>query len=154
MYICNECGMLVELLPEHKEYVPFGDDYVPMSVEDDCCRCGGYFDEAARCTICGEYVSCDELTNDVCQACCDKEMTYETALDYLKERGLLKDFCKRYFESNYGESLEEKINKELALWFKRQAANDKIFGKSGFLCEVKGFIKEDIPDWTEYLSEG
>lgn len=154
MYICDRCGTLVDELPTCKEYEPYGDSYVPRTVSDDYCRCGGYFDEAARCLICGEYFSCDDLTNDVCQICSEEEITYETALDYLSKRGILKDFCNRFFESNYGESLDEKINKELAVWFKRQAENDKIFSKFGFLSDVKQFIKEDIPDWTEYLSEG
>lgn len=73
MYICNECGTLVEDLPTYKEYHPYGDSYAVEILSDDRCICGGEFEEAERCEDCQEYFVSDSLTDGLCADCYREE---------------------------------------------------------------------------------
>ena len=76
MYICDECGALVEDLPKLSEYIPCGDRYVEheyYSCECQMCDYGQYV-EADICEQCGEYYPKD--FTGLCETC--KKETFET----------------------------------------------------------------------------
>ena len=73
MFKCYDCEatfsesrIYTEKMGEH-----FG---VPAYASFSCCpECGGNFDEAVQCKICGEYFFEDELDDGICEMCIDEE---------------------------------------------------------------------------------
>ena len=72
MFKCYDCEatfseprIYTEKMGEH-----FG---VPAYASFSCCpECGGNFDEATQCKICGECFFEDELTEELCEICLDE----------------------------------------------------------------------------------
>lgn len=72
MYICDKCGTETASLPTFEEKRPIG--YETMT--DWSCFCGGEFEKAEPCEVCGKYFPEDDLTNGMCSSC------YEGSDDY------------------------------------------------------------------------
>ena len=74
MYICFDCG---ELFEEPKHYVEtHGLDYPPYETWKGCPVCGGAYDDAMECSICGNYITGDYIEDDgvfVCDNCYEDE---------------------------------------------------------------------------------
>jgi hypothetical protein len=67
MYICTECGDVVEELPYGSENVPYGNDYATWEYsETDCEHCDGQYVEAMQCPICKEWISVEEKVHNDC----------------------------------------------------------------------------------------
>lgn len=72
MFKCYDCEatfseprIYTEKMGEH-----FG---VPVYASFSCCpECGGNFDEATQCKICGEWFFEDELDDGICEMCIDE----------------------------------------------------------------------------------
>lgn len=70
MFICNECGEVFEEPRRWEEHHPYGMTYA-TEYWSECPRCGGGYEEARQCTICGEYVAqtmdgmCDECYEEI-----------------------------------------------------------------------------------------
>lgn len=81
MYICNECGETCEDedLKVTKNWSEFQGQPVCEEQTDYACDCGGEFEEAERCPLCGDYITSDKI---VCDECAEDNATVETALEY------------------------------------------------------------------------
>lgn len=75
MFICNKCGNIIEeeaYLPRcHQREEVWG--HIEEWVEMDCCPCGGTYEEAHECKICGNV-----CLDSICEDC----LTFENAIDY------------------------------------------------------------------------
>ena len=85
MYICNKCGFVAEVLPATRLD---GDCYRAGSYEYDYAHhgCGGIFEEAEECEICGKIVPQKAIAaHHVCTWCVDAAMQDEaTAVETLR----------------------------------------------------------------------
>ena len=81
MWICNECGDTCEEedLKTCKNWSEFWGQPVCEEQTDFACDCGGEYEEAKRCPICGDYITSDKI---VCDECAEDNATVETALEY------------------------------------------------------------------------
>ena len=151
MYICLECGRDFDNPSNWTE--PHGEDMC------GCPYCGGCAEEAEECEICGEYHLEDDLINGVCKDCIEKEIEYDTALGYFKNRNLLCDFFLMYYWGCAG-SIKDKeeydsneINDVLKNVFNEKSEAEKKIGGNHFLKIIKEYILDDADDFSEYLRE-
>ena len=81
MYICNECGETCEDedLKFTKNYSEFQGQPVCEEQTDYACDCGGQYEEAKKCPLCGDYITSDKI---VCDECAEDNATVENALEY------------------------------------------------------------------------
>lgn len=157
MYICTQCNHIFEegeqriVREKQGEYFGFP-AYEEYSI---CPVCGGQYDEATDCSICGECHLEEDLTNGICDECLDKEVDYDKLLKFLTETDELKYFVLEFFfsSSRFGDELEKAINNELTLWFKRKVFEEKLNNKTEFLDILKKYTKTDPYGWSEFLSE-
>lgn len=72
MFICDNCGKIVEDLPKTRYYhnVP-GNSAVSGYIEeaDDECGCGGNYFEAGECERCGDLFPRKKDWQTVCEKC-------------------------------------------------------------------------------------
>ncbi len=70
-YICTRCGHVKDELPYITEKHPYGDGYAEERLPDFSCCCGGEYESALTCKMCGEAKS--EADNyfyeDICDDC-------------------------------------------------------------------------------------
>ena len=157
MYICTQCNHIFEegeekiIRENHGEYFGFP-AYEEYSI---CPVCGGQYDEAVDCSICGECHLEEDLTNGICDECLDKEVDYDKVLEFLQQTDDLKYFVFEFFFStaHFGDDVEKAINKELAWWFKRKVFDEKLNSKTEFLDILKKYTKTDPYGWSEFLNE-
>lgn len=66
MYICKDCGQVVDELPTYTEREECWGHYEEFEYVDNC-YCGGEWSEAVQCCCCGEYFDLDrkELSKEV-----------------------------------------------------------------------------------------
>lgn len=114
MFKCYDCeitfsepGIYTEKMGEH-----FG---TPAYEIFSCCpECGGCFDEAAQCKICGEYFFEDELDDGICENCIDeKKQEYRYNVKACYE--VLKE-----------ETMQIGINPVLAILLKRSEIEEEL----------------------------
>ena len=81
MWICNECGETCEDedLKVTKNWSEFWGQSVCEEQTDYSCDCGGEYEEAERCPLCGDYITGDK---SICDECAEDNATVETALEY------------------------------------------------------------------------
>lgn len=80
MYICDKCGKQVDELAMYTQYENLDGQRVPtMEYEIDDCHCGGTYQEAKKCPICGEYYYNDEVY-ECCEKCFEENLTLENCL--------------------------------------------------------------------------
>lgn len=76
MYICDKCGEQVEYLETTVQYETFdGRRYPSMEYEIETCHCGGQYQEATKCPVCGDWRIEDD--RDCCESCFEKITTPE-----------------------------------------------------------------------------
>ena len=85
MYICEDCGIIVEELQKYKESRPYGEGYVfEEYYEATCHHCQGLLVEAELCPICNTvYINAE--SEDICSNCIEDNQNYETALVFGQE---------------------------------------------------------------------
>ena len=157
MYICTKCNHIfgegeAKVIHENQ-----GECFGFPAIESfsACPICEGEYEEAAKCSICEEYYLEEDLTNDICDECLDKEIDYDKVLKFLTTTEELKYFVFNFFftEKTFGDALEKAINDELVWWFKRKVFDEKLNNKTEFLDILKKYIKTDPYGWSEFLSE-
>ena len=81
MWICNECGDTCEEedLKTCKNWNEFWGQPVCEEETDYSCACGGDYEEASKCPVCGDYITPDKI---VCDECSEDNATVETALAF------------------------------------------------------------------------
>ena len=80
MFICNECGKIVERLPMGKQC--HGHTSLGFAIEEkvvEPCSCGGEFVEATECKVCGNHFDNSNLFG-VCESCLEEHETVGEAL--------------------------------------------------------------------------
>ena len=70
MFKCNECE--AEFLEPKitRDVIPYGNSEIPGPAQACCPFCGGPFDEAKICELCGDSYT-DSKHNGVCDGCID-----------------------------------------------------------------------------------
>lgn len=68
-YICNRCRNVTDELPYIKEKHPYGDGFAEEKITDTACFCGGEYESARECKMCGEIKS--EADNYFYEGICD-----------------------------------------------------------------------------------
>ncbi len=70
-YICTRCGFITDELPKITERHPVGDGYGEETLSSWIHSCGGEFDCAKTCKICGKTKSEEEslFHGDICEDC-------------------------------------------------------------------------------------
>ena len=81
MLKCKKCGCLFEEGEEKVIIEKHGLDCPPYEEIRVCPECGGDYEEAVECEICGEHYLEDELHGGVCD-CCIKEKTNDADFCY------------------------------------------------------------------------
>lgn len=105
MFICNDCGKtFLEPAITH-DSVPYGESSVAGPAQASCPRCGGNFETAKECELCGEWVIGELNGVTVCFEClCDLKKRLhnlitenfnepeQTVLDALFEEGVYGEY--------------------------------------------------------------
>lgn len=65
-YKCMECGNVFEEGDQVIYKEPRGNFYEEIAT---CPKCGGAYEDAIQCDICGEYFLYDELKGGICESC-------------------------------------------------------------------------------------
>ncbi len=140
MFICNCCGGLKEELETYREDFEHFGNCGSRYVEDAYCSCGGEYVEATECPACGNWVGEEEI-GIVCHNCKDEIYSEQNALEYLKYKGLEKDFYINYFTDS-----ETKIaSSELLEICKKEWQKD--FNKGEIL---ENFIVDGFNDYAQW----
>lgn len=75
MFICNECGYVFDEPATFSEHHPYGSGTATETFA--CCpSCKGPFDEAVKCSSCGEYFAEEDLEDGMCADCIKEDMKY------------------------------------------------------------------------------
>lgn len=145
MYICTECGRIMENPSSWTE--PHGEDMC------GCSYCGGAVEEAVECKICGEYHLEDYLMNGICKKCLTDSINCQSAFRYLKETKRFRDF---FLVWSWG--IAERVNDDkecpeidrtlMAIFRLNEAENPKLFEN-----ELRKYILDDIYEWSEFLAK-
>lgn len=70
MYKCYSCGATFSEPKTDYDLVPYGSGYVKHASGESCPYCGGDYDKASVCELCGDsFFEEDSNHNDVCQSC-------------------------------------------------------------------------------------
>lgn len=110
MYICDECGKVVETLPVSRDSVPYGEGCAYYEYAESECSCGGEYVEATKC-LCGKWISEEEKYH---KECIKPYRTLDNALEigsWQMEKLEINDFIISVFG-------KENINKILIEVFK------------------------------------
>lgn len=91
-YICTRCGFLTDELPKMTERHPVGDGYSEETVSSWVHSCGGEFDCAKTCKICGETKSEEDnlFHGDICEQCLKMASTDFDLVKKCSDKGNVK----------------------------------------------------------------
>lgn len=136
MFKCYDCEatfseprIYTEKMGEH-----FG---FPAYESFSCCpECGGSFDEATQCKICGEYFFDDELDDGICEECLEEK------------KGEYRYNVKACFEVLKDETTQIEINPVLAMLLKRSEIEEELL-KTLLECSSIdcSSVIEEYKDW-------
>lgn len=152
MYKCDKCGKEIERLPIVTDYVPYGDTNVPLDSTDEDCSCGGIFEEAFKCDICGEikirtdnkasgYGMCDDCLKklskdfDVVRKAYKEDNKSDEAIEYLI------DMCS-------AKSISEVLWEYLISIYKTSSFCEKQITEA-----MSAYVTYDLADFAERLCE-
>lgn len=99
MYKCDDCGAVVEELDSYREYHDELDECPYEEMTDWDCICGGHFQEAKECPVCGGFYLEEESEYDWCQSCLDEYKTPDIIQLYIdSEEEFQREF---YFNGRF-----------------------------------------------------
>lgn len=92
MMICNQCKRMVEddQMEITSSYIGDYGDSPCFEKTENGCPCGGSYEQAIKCKVCGEYVSEKDVFSvdqPICRVCLTEMATVENAIAYSKEKG-------------------------------------------------------------------
>ena len=95
MMICNQCKRMVEddQMEITSSYIGDYGDSPCFEKTENGCPCGGSYEQAIKCKVCGEYVSEKDVFSvdqPICRVCLTEMATVENAMAYSKEKGATK----------------------------------------------------------------
>lgn len=147
MYICKDCGDTFDVAKSATEFQPYGNGYVAEPEHYVCPYCGGEFEEAQQCEICGEYCTSSDIHNGVCSYCLEEEFDDIDRLiqysDSITKGGEINDFVKWCFKNNT-EKMNSALKEALKLYF---SLNKSIYAK--FLTEYIAEDPDNMADWVK-----
>jgi predicted nucleotidyltransferase len=81
MYICENCGKIIEEVPFDYEYWNLSDGFnnAKKIIHEQDCSCGGSYEKAKECEICGDYIK--ESGIDICEKCLEDYKTLDIVLE-------------------------------------------------------------------------
>ena len=138
MWICNDCGAVFE---EPRQTHNGGTYDEPWT---ECPVCGGGYERAELCDICGCWKHPDDMASKhCCDGCAERERTVENALRFLKDCKKEKDFFVDWlFDSTT-------VNASVALIYLCKSVW-KAMGEHG-QAELRDFISENKEEFAEWL---
>lgn len=107
-----------------------------------CCPICGVDDmsETETCKVCEKEFIDGEIYNGICLDCLWKSITYDIALAYMKDQGLLARFMLTdWFGAGEIDHTSPELDRHLEETFRRMVANDKLLRKTEFLAACKLF---------------
>lgn len=107
-----------------------------------CCPNCGVDDigDTEECEICGKEFIDGEIYNGICLDCLWKSITYDIALAFIKDQGLLARFMLTdWFGAGEIDHTSPELDRHLEETFRRMVANDKLLRKTEFLAACKLF---------------
>lgn len=121
MLICDNCGHLAD---ENELEILHDKDYIDCGVGQLCirddtfyseCPCGGKWEQATECAVCGEWFL-DSNYHNVCKNCLTENMTFKNALNVgaeedCKEKVKINGYLAYEFTT---EQIEKILKRELA----------------------------------------
>lgn len=98
MYLCKECGAVMEQTSEFIDRHPYGEGYAEERW-GICPHCGSaMIEEATYCAVHDGFVSLDDMqTGFCCKSCVAENLTEQTAWEFLKETKQEAGFLIDYF---------------------------------------------------------
>lgn len=100
MYKCEDCGRFFDEPRVSKDYVPYGEQNVPIEIAV-CPYCKGGFEIVYPCKDCGEYFAKDELHSFYCIDCLkeiwDKPDDLFNFGEAMTEKGQVNQFALEMF---------------------------------------------------------
>jgi hypothetical protein len=85
MYICEDCGIVVEELETLRQSHPYGEGWATEEYFNTTCpHCRGELVEAKICPVC-ETVYINSETEEICSNCIEDAMTFENAKEMGEE---------------------------------------------------------------------
>lgn len=139
MLICCECGKLFEE-PRFIHGV-----YDCEKSQSECPFCGGTYEEAEQCNVCGEFKNPENMVvHNCCEDCYQKENTIKNNLLFLEEDEKESDFFVNWlFQSDCENASQALIYLCKGAWEAMGDYGDKI---------MKEYIKEHKEDFAEWLT--
>ena len=144
-YICMDCGHIFEDGEEKHWVERHGFEDGPGEYMTGCPLCGGAYEQAKHCTVCGKATLEDELFGgQYCKDCLNGEITYDTALRFFEDTGYLELFMfEKVFKSGLPSPISNKLHEVVKEWFLRMKANDILCDKTDLIDLCKQFILDD-----------
>ena len=141
MFVCNNCGNMVEELPTTTQYhgnTAFGE---LTEVIADCCSCGGEYIEATQCAICSKWFDGTDM-DGVCESCIEDHETVGVALEMGDEDLKTIDGINGFVASCLS---VEQMNKILKKWVEENFIDHS--------KDVVKYCEEDKQYFSEYIIE-
>lgn len=150
MYICEDCGHLREELVEHRRYDKVDGNSMMsgwITEVDDKCSCGGYYVEAVKCPLCGDWVAPDECegVHEDCykEACHDLEKVIKYA-----EQGESEDLFILLTEYVFDkEDVVQILLKQAKYEYKVPILKERIDK------ELENYTNDNIGDFANWIGE-
>ena len=125
MYICPNCNQIVDELPTGRTSYPepFGNGERSEIETITDCSCGGQFEEAAECKICGEVCANETLHDGFCPEC------LPDAYDDMKSSQNLSQLFIQHQKEEIEQLKQElaKTKQPFSIWAAKQLEN-QMFG--------------------------
>lgn len=145
-FICEECGWHFD---EPKEL-----DYGYISLNgpaSGCPVCGGAYEYAVLCNLCGEEFLEDQLFEGICPKCLDALLTPETGLAYMDHCHVLDDFMfYQIWDSATPKSVSSKLRQFLIGTYEDMAKKNPEGMKYNLRCYLfdrDGCGQQDFAEW-------
>lgn len=153
MYKCRDCEKIFDEENVMEIVETHGLECPPYEVWCACPHChSSDFEEAEMCEICGSYEFSEDIYDGVCESCAKNAITYELALEYIKEKSSLAEFFLCFY---YGTANRVEVNRsleiELEKIYKAKIDSDVQRGRRVFLNDIKEYMFNDLCEWSKFL---
>ena len=145
-FICEECGLHFD---EPKEL-----DFGFLSLNgpaSGCPHCGGAYDYAVLCNLCGEEFLEDQLFEGICQDCLNELLTPEVGLAYMARGDVIDDFMfYEIWDSATPKSISSKLRQFLIDTYEEMAKQDPKgmeYHLRCYLWDRDGCGQQDFAEW-------
>ena len=156
MYKCRDCERLFEEGEEIKMVETHGLEGPPYEVWYACPHChSNDFEETEMCNECHSDEFSEDIYEGLCEDCAKNAITYELALEYIKETSSLAEFflCFYYGTSDNVVEINSSLENELEKIYWAKIDADKQSYKNIFFDDVKEYIFDDLYNWAVFLKK-